>query len=143
MRFLKFLKGRSKKNKTRGGGKKKLKSKATSKSTPRSTPKATSKATPRSTPKSRPQLTQKLTPLKEALQKKEAAWEKYKKLDGDRSYIQRQLDYLLDDVSSEHTEERSQSLLRELEMIKQPLDDAREDFLDAQMEYESVATSRP
>ena len=49
----------------------------------------------------------------------------------------------MDDVSDEHTEERSQSLLQELEMINKPLDDAREDFLDAQMEYESIAIPRP
>jgi hypothetical protein len=47
------------------------------------------------------------------------------------------------DVSHEHTEEPSQSLLRELKMIYKPLDDAYEDFLDAQMEYESVARRRP
>jgi hypothetical protein len=44
----------------------------------------------------------------------------------------------MDDVSDEHTEERSQSLLQELEMINQPLDDAYEDFIDAQMEYETI-----
>ena len=45
------------------------------------------------------------------------------------------------DVSHEHTEEPSQSLLRELEMIYKPLDDAYEDFQDAQMYFDSVATS--
>jgi hypothetical protein len=133
--FNNFSLKRKSRKKMRGCGKKKKKL------TSKATQKATQKSTQKSTPKSTPKLKQKLTPLEEALQKKEAAWEKYRKLEGDRSSIQRQLDFLIDDVSHEHTEERSESLFQELEMINKPLDDAYEDFLDAQMEYESVAAS--
>jgi len=121
MRILKFLKGRSKKNKT-GGGKKKKKNKKTAKE----------KSTERSTERPPASSSERLTSLKK---KFDDARDTYMEIEGELATLYKQLDRTRDQGIQA-------SIMSQIKEKELPDKNAHEDLLQAKMEYESVARRR-